>query len=179
VHLRSGRPLTTDAAVIATGAWLSRLAGGRVRVPVRAGRGYSFTVPVDRPIPGPIYLPDARVACTPHPAGLRVSGTMEFRDPDEPAVPERVGAIIASATPLLDGVHWAQRSDIWVGPRPVTPDGRALIGEMSRGVYLAGGHGMWGLAHGPVTGRLLSEQITTGKQPEALREFDPLRRTGR
>ena len=30
-----------------------------------------------------------------------------------------------------------------------------------------------------VTGRLLAEQITTGKQPEALREFDPLRRTGR
>ena len=82
-------------------------------------------------------------------------------------------------SPLLDGVRWAERSDIWVGPRPVTPDGRALIGEMSRGVYVAGGHGMWGLAHGPVTGRLLAEQITTGKQPEALREFDPLRRTGR
>ena len=47
-----------------------------------------------------------------------------------------------------------------------------------RGVYVAGGHGMWGLAHGPVTGRLLAEQITTGKQPEALRDFDPLRRTG-
>ena len=44
---------------------------------------------------------------------------------------------------------------------------------------MAGGHGMWGLAHGPGTGRLLAEQITTGKQPEALREFDPLRRTGR
>lgn len=54
-----------------------------------------------------------------------------------------------------------------------------IIGEISRGVYAAGGHGMWGLAHGPVTGRLLAEQITTGKQPEALREFDPLRRTGR
>ena len=161
------------------GAWLSRLAGDRVRVPVRAGRGYSFTVPVDRPIPGPIYLPDVRVACTPYHGGLRVSGTMEFRDPQEPTVPARVGAIVASASPLLAGVRWDERSDIWVGPRPVTPDGRALIGEMSRGVYVAGGHGMWGLAHGPVTGRLLAEQITTGKQPEALREFDPLRRTGR
>ena len=38
---------------------------------------------------------------------------------------------------------------------------------------MAGGHGMWGLAHGPRTGRLLAEQITTGKQPEALCEFDP------
>jgi D-amino-acid dehydrogenase len=179
VYPRSGKPLTADTAVIATGAWLSRLAGTRVRVPVQAGRGYSFTVPVDRPIPGPIYLPDVRVACTPYRGALRVSGTMEFRDPYEPAVPARVGAIVASASPLLEGVRWAERSDIWVGPRPVTPDGRALIGEMSRGVYVAGGHGMWGLAHGPVTGRLLAEQITTGKQPEALREFDPLRRTGR
>src|SRR5829696_1629847 len=179
VHPRSGEPLTADTAVIATGAWLSRLAGGRVRVPVRAGRGYSFTVPVDRPIPGPIYVPDVRVACTPYHGPLRVSGTMEFRAPHEPVIPDRVGAIVASASPLLEGVRWAERSDIWVGPRPVTPDGRALIGEVSRGVYVAGGHGMWGLAHGPVTGRLLAEQITTGKQPEALCEFDPLRRTGR
>jgi D-amino-acid dehydrogenase len=179
VHPRSGEPLTADTAVIATGAWLSRLAGPRLRVPVQAGRGYSFTVPVDRPIPGPIYLPDARVACTPYHGALRVSGTMEFRAPHEPVIPDRVGAIVASASPLLDGVRWAERGDIWVGPRPVTPDGRALIGETSRGVYVAGGHGMWGLAHGPVTGRLLAEQITTGKQPEALREFDPLRRTGR
>jgi D-amino-acid dehydrogenase len=76
-------------------------------------------------------------------------------------------------------VRWDARSDIWVGPRPVTPDGRPVIGETSPGVYVAGGHGMWGLAHGPVTGRLLTEHITTGKQPESLREFDPLRRVGR
>ncbi|QEN14331.1 NAD(P)/FAD-dependent oxidoreductase [Mycolicibacterium sp. ELW1] len=174
-----GNILTADAAVIATGAWLSRLAGSRVRVPVLAGRGYSFTVPVERPIPSPIYLPDVRVACTPYQGALRVSGTMEFRNPYEAAIPARVDAIVASASPLLDGVRWAERDDTWVGPRPITPDGRHLIGEVSRGIYVAGGHGMWGLAHGPVTGRLLAEYITTGKQPEALREFDPLRRPGR
>ena len=82
------------------------------------------------------------------PGALRVAGTMEFRDPHEPVDAARVDAIVASARPLLDGVRWGERSDIWVGPRPVTPDGRALIGETSRGVYVAGGHGMWGLAHG-------------------------------
>ncbi len=180
IHSRGDdMPLTADTAVIATGAWLSRLARRRARVPVRAGRGYSFTVPVDRPLPGPIYLPEARVACTPYQGVLRVAGTMEFRGPDEPAVAERVGAIVAAASPLLDGVRWAERTDTWVGPRPITPDGRPLIGELSRGLYVAGGHGMWGLAHGPVTGRLLAEYITTGKQPEALRDFDPQRRPGR
>lgn len=175
---RAGAPLMADAAVIAAGAWLSKLAGDRVRVPVRAGRGYSFTVPVERPIPGPVYLPGARVACTPYQGALRVAGTMEFRGPDEPIHPRRVDAIVDAASALLTGVQWTRRSDVWVGPRPVTPDGRPVIGAVSREVYVAGGHGMWGLAQGPVTGRLLAEYITTGKQPEALREFDPQRRVG-
>lgn len=175
VYPRTGAPLTADAAVIATGAWISALADRWVRTPVRAGRGYSFTVPVDRPVPGPIYLPEVRVACTPYRGALRVAGTMEFRGPDEPAIPARVEAIVGSTAPLFDGVRWGERTDEWVGPRPVTPDGRPLIGNVDRNVYVAGGHGMWGLAHGPVTGRLLAEQITTGKQPEALRAVDPLR----
>lgn len=175
VYPRTGAPLTADAAVIATGAWLSTLADRWVRTPVRAGRGYSFTVPVDRPVPGPVYLPEVRVACTPYQGALRVAGTMEFRGPDEPAIPARVEAIVNSTAPLFDGVRWGERTDEWVGPRPVTPDGRPLIGNVDRNVYVAGGHGMWGLAHGPVTGRLLAEQITTGKQPEALRAVDPLR----
>ena len=36
-------------------------------------------------------------------------------------IPERVEAIVASASPLLDGVRWAERSDIWVGAAPGHP----------------------------------------------------------
>lgn len=179
VYPRRGTPLTADAAVIATGARLSQLAGRWLRVPVQAGHGYTFTVPVDRPMPTPIYLPDLRVACTPHMGAMRVSGAMEFGYPHRFVIPARVEAIVAAASALLDGARWAERSNVWVGAHSVTPDGRPLIGEVSPGVYVAGGHGMWGLAHGPVTGRLLAEQITTGKQPQALRESDPLRRSGR
>lgn len=177
VRRATGKALRADVAVLATGAWLSGLARKwGVRTPVRAGRGYSFTVPVDRPVPGPVYLPDIRVACTPYQDGLRVAGTMEFRDPDAPGVPARLAAIIESTRPFLDGVRWDERRDVWVGPRPVTPDGRPLVGAVrAPNIYVAGGHGMWGLAHGPVTGRLLAEQITTGKQPAALRPLDPLR----
>ncbi|AXX30963.1 D-amino acid dehydrogenase small subunit [Actinosynnema pretiosum subsp. pretiosum] len=177
VHPRSGPSVHGEVVVLATGAWLPALARRwGVRTPVRAGRGYSFTVPVDRPVPGPVYLPGVRVACTPYRGGLRVAGTMEFRPPDAPGVHARLEAITASAEPLLDGVRWRERHDVWVGSRPVTPDGRALIGATREPtVHVAGGHGMWGFAQGPVTGRLLAERITTGKQPEALRPFDPLR----
>jgi D-amino-acid dehydrogenase len=176
VHPRGGPVLSADVAVIATGAWLSRLVSRWVNVPVQAGRGYSFTVPVDRPVRGPIHLPGARVACTPLNGTLRVTGTMELCDPDAPASEARADAIVASARPLLDGVRWEQRSRVWVGPRPLSPDGRPLVGRVSgSGIYVAGGHGMWGMTHGPATGWLLADYITTGKQPAALKEFDPMR----
>ena len=63
-----------------------------------------------------------------------------------------------------------------VGSRPCTPDGLPLIGATSSPrVFAAGGHGMWGIALGPVTGRLLSERIVTGNTPPELVAFDPLR----
>lgn len=165
-----------DAVVVATGAWLDELGEQwGLRVPVRAGRGYSFTVPTDEPVDGPIYLPGVRVACTPYHGGLRVAGTMEFRGADDRLDPKRIAAIIDQAKPLLRGVHWDQRTDEWVGPRPVSPDGRPMVGAVAPGCYVAGGHGMWGYTHGPITGRLLAERITTGKDPEALRAFTPLR----
>jgi D-amino-acid dehydrogenase len=173
----TGESLTADAVVLATGAWLNQLGKAwGVRTPVRAGRGYSFTVPTDEPVAGPIYLPAVRVACTPYQGKLRVAGTMEFRDADAPLYQRRVEAIIASARPLLSGVSWEERTDTWVGPRPVTPDGRPLVGATAvPGIYVAGGHGMWGFTHGPATGRMLAERITTGKLSAALREFDPTR----
>lgn len=177
VRSAAGQTLSANAVVLATGALLGEL--GRkwgVKTPVRAGRGYSFTVPTDHPVPGPLYLPDIRVACTPYRGGLRVAGTMEFQKPDAPLDQARIAAIIASARPLLTGLRWDERTDEWVGSRPVTTDGRHLIGATATpGLFVAGGHGMWGLTHGPITGRLLAEHITTGKQPEALRPFDPLR----
>ena len=137
--------------MIATGASLARLAR-RCGVPVsaRVSRGYSFTVAVDRPVHGPIYLPEARAMCTPHHDGMRVAGMTESLDPDREDIRNNVRSLIASARPLL------QRTPV-------------------AGVYLAGGHDRWGFTHGPVTGRLLAEQITTGTRPEALRAFDPLR----
>src|SRR5690606_28599581 len=76
--------LAADVVVLATGAWLGHLARPfGVRMVVQAGRGYSFTVPVD-PMPTmPLYFPIQRVACTPLGDRYRVAGMMELRRPDE------------------------------------------------------------------------------------------------
>lgn len=166
-----------DAVVIATGAVLNQLAGRYgVRRIVQAGRGYSFTVKVDDLPQGPVYFPKQRVACTPVGDRLRIAGMMEFRKADAPMDPRRIQALVDEAGTLLKGAHLDQREDEWVGARPCTADGLPLVGATTDSrVFVAGGHGMWGITLGPVTGRLLAEQIATGRAPAPLRAIDPLR----
>ncbi|MFG3700520.1 NAD(P)/FAD-dependent oxidoreductase [Micromonospora sp. NPDC047620] len=166
-----------DAVVLATGTWLGEL-GRRfgVRTVVQAGRGYSFSVAIEHMPAGPVYFPAQRVACTPLGDRLRVAGMMEFRSAEAPLDRRRISAIAEAARPLLRGADLDARADEWVGARPCTPDGLPLIGRTrSPRVFAAGGHGMWGITLGPLTGELLAEQITGGGQPVELRPFDPLR----
>jgi D-amino-acid dehydrogenase len=166
-----------DAVVLATGARLNELARPYgVRRLVQAGRGYSFTVKVDAQPRGPIYFPHQRVACTPVGDRLRIAGMMEFRKVDAPRDPRRIQALVDQAGRLLSGAHLDQREDEWVGARPCTADGLPLIGATANPrVFAAGGHGMWGITLGPVSGKLLADRIMTGRTPDALRPFDPLR----
>ncbi len=166
-----------DRVVVATGTWLDELVRDfGVRVPVQAGRGYSFSVPIDHEPRGPIYLPAQRVACTPLGDRLRVTGMMEFRRPDDPLDPRRIEAIVDATRPLLTGIDLDDRQDEWVGSRPCTPDGLPLIGATnSPRVHVAGGHGMWGMTLGPATGQLLAQTMITGRPAPELTPFDPRR----
>jgi D-amino-acid dehydrogenase len=177
LEVADGAPLTADAVVIATGTWLGSLARDvGVKTIVQAGRGYSFTVQPEHMPVAPMYFPAQRVACTPLGDGLRVAGMMEFRKPGAPLDPRRIAAIIDAATPMLTGVDWAARTDEWVGSRPCTADGLPLVGRTrSSRVFVSGGHGMWGIALGPLSGKLLAAQVARGETSSLLSSFDPLR----
>jgi len=177
-----GDAIDADAAVIASGAWLGQLVRRHgVRTIVQAGRGYSFLVSTGTTPANPVYFPAQRVACTPiqgpdGEVGLRVAGMMEFRRPNAAPDPRRIRAIIDAASPLLRGVDWEARTSEWVGSRPCTADGLPLVGATrTPGVHVAGGHGMWGIALGPLTGQLLAAHIARGETPDLLSRLDPLR----
>jgi D-amino-acid dehydrogenase len=77
---------------------------------------------------------------------------------------------------MLTGIDWSARTDEWVGARPCTTDGLPVVGRTaSDRVFVAGGHGMWGIALGPLTGQILAEQITGQRRDPLLDAFDPLR----
>ncbi|HEY9409907.1 MAG TPA: FAD-binding oxidoreductase [Jiangellaceae bacterium] len=173
----SSGELRADTVVLATGTWLNQLARPYgVRRVVQAGRGYSFSVPMEKVPSNPVYFPDVRVACTPLGDRLRVAGMMEFRRPEARLDPRRIRAIIEAARPRLQGARWGERTHEWVGSRPCTADGLPLAGvTRSPRVHVAGGHGMWGIALGPLTGRYVAEGVVTGQVPAVMKAFDPLR----
>jgi glycine/D-amino acid oxidase-like deaminating enzyme len=166
-----------DAVVLANGAELPQLAGRfGVRQPLQAGRGYSFSVPAEQVPRGPLYFPQQRVACTPLGGRLRIAGMMEFRRHGDPLDPRRITAIVDAVRPFLKGVDLEDRRNEWVGSRPCTADGLPLIGATaSPRVFVGGGHGMWGIALGPITGQLLAHTVLKGEAPPELAPFDPLR----
>lgn len=61
---------------------------------------------------------------------------------------------------------------------PLSPDGIPVIGELDKvpGVYIAAGHGCWGILNSPATGKAVAEIIVTGKSTSInAKEFSPAR----
>jgi len=161
-------------AVVAAGAWsrdLLRPLGAKLSL--YPGKGYSFCVQPDRMPEHVLHLPDAHVMLTPFPGGLGVAGTMEFDGTMDRFNPGRIEAIVRAAAPFVHGVAWADRTDEWVGPRPITPDGLPVLGPLARHprVVLATGHNMLGVTLGPVTGRVVADLVVRGDSGIDLRPF--------
>ena len=173
----TGDELRADAAVLANGTWLSTLARAfGVRQPVQAGRGYSFSVEPERMPSRPVYLPAQRLACNPLNGRFRITGTMELQAPEVSLDRRRIVRMVDAARPLLSGVDWEARREEWVGSRPCTADGLPMVGRSrSPRVFVAGGHGMWGMVLGPATGELMADVITGRGAPPWLNHLDPLR----
>ncbi len=172
----AGETAHADAVVIATGAWLNKLTRRfGVKSIVQAGRGYSFSVKPEVIPSHPIYFPAQRLACTPLGDRLRIGGMMEFRSADAAPDVRRIQTLVNAGRPVFQGVDWDAREEEWVGGRPVTADGHALIGATKNPrVFVGGGHGMWGIALGPLTGKLLAGAVV-GEPDPLLQHFNPLR----
>lgn len=173
-----GRSLTAAAVVIATGAELGMLARPfGVRRLVQAGRGYSFSITPPEPVDIPTYFPSDKIVATPLADGkLRIAGMMEFRRHGSPIDQRRIEAIADAARRVLPTFDLDDRADAWVGSRPVTVDGNPLIGPTrSPRVIAAGGHGMWGVVLGPLTGKIVMRMFVDGQVPAAVTPFDALR----
>jgi glycine/D-amino acid oxidase-like deaminating enzyme len=187
----AGETLEGDAVVLAMGPWTGRLAG-RLHLPSVYGlKGYSVTL--DAPdVPAHALFVDYRTAdgralepeIFPRPNGeVYVCG---MADPAPlPESPEAVDVNESSCDTLaraagrvsaaLATARITRRQACY---RPVTDDGVPLIGPVpgARGVFVATGHGPWGILNAPATGLAMAELVADGAAKLVdLRPFDPAR----
>jgi len=171
--------LHADQLVLAAGAWSPQVAAPLgVRLPVEAAKGYSITIPRPEAFgQQPIMLCEAKVGVTPFGDRLRFAGTLELAGLDLRIRRRRVEAIARAVARVLPETQGAPRLEVWRGLRPCSPDDLPILGRLSRhpSVIVATGHGMSGIAQGPISGRLVA-QLATGKPPELpLAPFSPAR----
>jgi D-amino-acid dehydrogenase len=154
---------TADRVVIAAGAWSATLlAPLGIRVPLETERGYHamlFSPSVTPPIP--ISSKSRAFFMTPMEDGLRVAGTVEIAGLDAPPDERRAKVLVEHARRLFPALQ-ADEVRLWMGFRPSTPDSLPILGPASgrAGLYLAFGHGHFGMSGGPPSGRLLARLIT-------------------
>jgi D-amino-acid dehydrogenase len=170
-----------DDFVFATGSWteaMDQLPGPHI--PIEAGKGYSFAV---RPtvMPGrAVLLTDVHVGCTPFDDFMRIGGTMEFSGLNRRVDQSRVSSIVRGARASFQPFADSAVSEIWSGPRPITPDGLPVIGRApgTPNAYITNGHAMQGVSLSPGSGRMLADLILTGHADPLLGAFKPDRFRG-
>ena len=80
--------------------------------------------------------------------------------PEQPDAAELAPALLERGTrfiPQLAGTHAAS---VRACARPASPDGRPLLGPLAtQGLFLATGHGPWGVSLGPGSARLVADAV--------------------
>ncbi|MEV5716917.1 FAD-dependent oxidoreductase [Amycolatopsis mediterranei] len=172
--------LPCRAVVIAAGMWSQSLVAELgVRLPMQAGKGYSFSVELDPQPEHALYFGDRRIVASPMNGATRIAGTMELSGNNRKLDWRRIVAIAKGSTHYL-GQWFDDPDDLprrirdpWVGGRPFLSDGLPLIDRTPShdNVFVATGHGMLGVTLGPSTGKALADYFLTGRRPEVLNAF--------
>jgi D-amino-acid dehydrogenase len=163
VELDSGERLDGDTVVLAAGVWSSTLAKRLgLSLPMQPARGYhrDYETTEHTPSIGGV-IRDTAIAFTPMHDRFRIAGTLELAGFDQPWIPRRLNAITTGAAAMISAVTSSRESADWAGYRPCTPDGLPAVGPVSSidGLFVSTGHAMMGMTLGPVSGRIIAEQI--------------------
>lgn len=153
-----------NAAIVALGPWAPDLLEPLgIRLPLAIKRGYHrhFAPQGNASLARPVVDVENGYCLAPMEQGIRLTTGVEFAARDAPPTPVQFDRLLPDAKTLFPLGHPLE-SEPWLGRRPCFADSRPVIGPApgQRSLWLAYGHGHWGLTLGPVTGRLIAEMIT-------------------
>jgi D-amino-acid dehydrogenase len=167
VETESG-PVDAGDVVVALGPWSPDvLAPLGITLPLAVKRGYHrhFRPQGNAVLTRPVLDAQYGYVLAPMEQGIRLTTGVEFAARDAAATPVQFRRLLPAAKALFP-LGEPVEPQPWLGARPCFADSRPVIGRSpgQRGLWLAFGHGHWGLTLGPATGRLMAE-LMTGATP--------------
>ena len=173
LDLAGGETVRARRAVLAAGAWSGRLAGLPRELPIRPVRGQMVRYPPGAASLGRIVADrGGRYAVPRGEDGPLAGSTMEEAGFDATTTGEGIAKVRSGAERLLPALEDVEPADRWAGLRPVSPDGRPVLGPEPTldGLYYATGYGRNGILLAPLAGRRVAESAL---KPGPVREEDP------
>jgi glycine/D-amino acid oxidase-like deaminating enzyme len=161
--------VNAGAVVVAAGPWTAEALGARPGWrPVYANWGVVAQVRLERP---PRHaLEQAGIEALTEPGGaagslfsLVTTGTASAVgstfDPAEPDAAALAPSVLENGARFVPALATAAIEHVRACARPLSADGRPLLGTVADGVHLVTGHGAWGVTLGPASGRLVAEAL--------------------
>ena len=180
------RSIMADAVVVTAGAWVPALLRPLgINLPIQPQRGQivHLRLPGQDTNAWPVVLPPGSHYMLAFDGSRIVAGaTRELGTGFDYRVTAAGQAeVLSEALRIAPGLGAATLVETRVGFRPVSPDGRPLLGRVRdvKGLVIGNGLGAAGLTIGPLAGRLLADVVLDRRPALDLAAFDPLRRHDR
>ena len=180
------RSIMADAVVVTAGAWVPALLRPLgINLPIQPQRGQivHLRLPGQDTNAWPVVLPPGSHYLLAFDGSRIVAGaTREMGTGFDYRVTAAGQAeVLSEALRIAPGLGAATLVETRVGFRPVSHDGRPLLGRVRdvKGLVIGNGLGAAGLTIGPLAGRLLADVVLDRPPALDLATFDPLRRHDR
>lgn len=165
-----------EHVVIAAGAWSPRIGGLPRPLAIEPVRGQMAAAPWPAGIPRGILYCDHGYVLARGTEAL-MGSTMEHVGFNGRVTQEGVAQIVRGATRLLPALAARPVTRTWAGLRPVTLDGRPVVGPDPgvRGLWYATGHGRNGILLAGLTGEIIGDLLTNGVSDMDITSLLPMR----
>jgi D-hydroxyproline dehydrogenase subunit beta len=184
-ELTSGERIASANVVVAAGPWTPSIVdpSGAWR-PI--GANWGVVVPVELRNPPGHVMEEAEISIEPgaDPEDMGIAFSLVTADgasslgstfvDDEPDAEALVPALVARGATFVPSIATAVLGRPRRCARPLSIDGRPLVGPVpgTHGLWVAAGHGPWGISTGPASGRLIAD-LVDGRVAAPPPELDP------
>lgn len=162
--VRGSTTISAAHVVVAAGAWTGAIAGPTRRLPVEPVRGQLLSQPWPAGSARVIAFHSHHYVVS-RGADAICGSTMERVGFDASVTADGTADIRREAARLLPALAGVPVTRSWAGLRPLTPDGRPIIGpdDAVSGLWYAVGHGRQGVLLAGLTGEIVADLVSTGE----------------